>query len=187
MFAVIIFVMKTVGEFVEEAIDLMGARFAARAVVPAAEAIEATAGAGNAGKFVRENWELISFMGLPRAVLPLPLKVSYDLSRIVPALKTQPDAPDAVAFLISETLRTGKMPDVFEFYARDEIIVRNEKLLLPESLISGFLGTVIVHPDNKNETIGDDYWMNISDFKMFISELWGRHDLAERIRRFYLA
>jgi hypothetical protein len=30
------------------------------------------------------------------------------------------------------------------------------------------------------------YWISISDFKMFISELFGRQDLAERIMKFYL-
>ncbi len=37
----------------------------------------------------------------------------------------------------------------------------------------------------KDEIISDNYWFNISSFKMFVSEFWGRIGLAERIVKFH--
>ena len=86
-----------------------------------------------------------------------------------------------------ETLRFGRMPAEFAFNSTGRFEVKNGKmLLLPPGLVNGLLGSVIFHPVNRDEIIGEKYWMNISDFKMFISELWGRNDLAERIMKFYL-
>ncbi len=176
--------MKTVGESVREAIDFMNSGLAQFALVPAVAAINETAKNGGCDRFIKENWDLIAFMGLPLA-LPLPMKISFSARRIFPQLNINADAQTLILFLVSETLKNGKMPDGFAFHSSGEFEVRDNKLVLPESLISGLLGVVIVHPENKNEQIGDQYWMNISDFKMFISELWGRCDLAERIMQFY--
>jgi hypothetical protein len=87
---------------------------------------------------------------------------------------------------LRETLRTGTLPAEFAFNPVSKFEVATGTMLLPRGLVNGLLGSVIFNEVNKNETIGEKYWMNISDFKMFISELWGRADLAERIRRFYL-
>jgi hypothetical protein len=178
--------MKTVGQLVQEAIDYMNSGLAQHAIVPTAAAIDETAKSiGGGDKFVKENWDLIVFMGLPR-VLPLPLSFPFGLKKILPQFNVHQGAEEIVIFLIRETLKNGKMPDEFLFAPSSEFELKDSKLLIPESLILGLLGTVILHPENKTEEIGDKYWMNISDFKMFISELWGRRDLAERIMKFYL-
>ena len=178
--------MKKVGELVQEAIDFMNSGLAQYAIIPTVAAIAETAkSVGGCDEFIRENWDLIAFMGLPRA-LPLPLKISFGAKRIFPQLNINADAQTIILFLIRETLAKGKMPDEFAFHSNGEFEIKDNKIFLPESLISGLLGVIIVHPENKNEQIGEKYWMNISDFKMFISELWGRRDLAERIMKFYL-
>jgi hypothetical protein len=186
--------MQTVGQLVQETIDCMNSGFAARAVTPAARAIEATLGkslakenlsADDYKRFLKENWRLITFMGMPRA-LPLPLNVPFGLKRILPSFNVHQGAEEIVSLILRETLTTGKMPDHFAFNSSGQFEIKDSRLLLPPGLVNGLLGGVIFHPVNAGETIGEKYWMTISDFKMFISELWGRHDLAERIMKFYL-
>ncbi len=178
--------MKKVGELVQEAIDLMNSGLAQYAFVPTVAAMNETAkDFGGCENFVKENRDLIAFMGLPHA-LPLPMNISFAAKRIVPQLSLSPNAQEIILFAIRETLRNGNLPNAFSFTPNGEFEIKENKLFLPESLIFGLLGSVILHPENRNEQIGDKYWMNISDFKMFISELWGRRDLAERIRKFYL-
>lgn len=78
------------------------------------------------------------------------------------------------------------MPSDIKFFTANYFEVNDHRLFVPSTLLSSFLALVVVHPVNKNEEIGDKYWVSIADFKMFISELWGRIDLAERVRKFYL-
>lgn len=181
--------MKTVGALVQEAVDFMNAGSYEAAFVPTCAAINETAkktfDAENYQRFIRENWQLISFMGLPRA-LPLPLNIPFALKRIVPSFNSHHGAKEIIFHLVQQTLATGKMPSSFAFASTDIFEIKKNKLLIPLSLLGGLLGVVIVQSVNRDEIIDEKYWMNIADFKMFISELWGRIDLAERIMRFYL-
>ena len=186
--------MATVGEFVQEAVDFMNSGFALRAALPTARAIEATVRKSlekdalseeDFKRFLKQNWQLIVFMGMPRA-LPLPMNIPFGLKRIFPAFNVHHGAEEIVLLIIRETLKFGNIPAQFAFNSVGRFEIKSGKLHLPPGLINGLLGSVIFHPVNKDETIGEKYWMNISDFKMFISELWGRADLAERIRKFYL-
>jgi len=125
-------------------------------------------------------------MGMPRA-LPLAMSVPFGLKRIYPAFNVHHGAEEIVLLVVREALKTGGLPRQFAFNSTGKFEVKNDRLLLlPPGLVNGLLGGVIFHPANRDETIGEKYWMNISDFKMFISELWGRRDLAERIMKFYL-
>lgn len=186
--------MNTVGEYVQEAADFMNSGSFQRAVAPTAQAIEATIrkslqkeslSEDDYKRFIKQNWSLITFMGMPRA-LPLPMNVPFGLKRIVASFNVHHGAEEIILHVIRETLKFGRMPSEFAFNSSGSFEIKNNKLLLPRGLVNGLLGSVIFHPTNKEETIGEKYWMNISDFKMFISELWGRADLAERIMKFYL-
>ncbi len=136
-------------------------------------------------RFIKENWELISFMCLPRA-LPLPLNVPFGVKRIDPKFNVHHGAEEIVLLLMLRTIAKGKLPEEFSFHAEPGFEVKQGKLFVPHTLVTGLLGIAVVHPVNKDESISDKYWINISDFKMFVSELWGRIDLAVRVRRFYL-
>jgi len=54
-------------------------------------------------------------------------------------------------------------------------------LVLSKKLIWGLTGAIVFAPVNQNEAVPDDYLISLGDFKMFISEAWGRLDLAKRI------
>lgn len=185
--------METIGQLVQETVDCMNSGFKTRAVTPASRAIsqtlgktlgKATASADDYKRFLKANWRLITFMGMPRA-LPLPLNVPFGLKRIVPSFNVHHGAEEIVALIVSETLKNGRLPAQFAFNSTGQFKIDGAKLLLPPGLVNGLLGTVIFNPVNRDEKIGEKYWMSISDFKMFISELWGRADLAERIMKFY--
>lgn len=186
--------MNTVGQFVQQAIDLMNGGSHKLAFLPTARAIEETIkkisgkqvlSDDDYKRFLKANWQLIVFMGMPRA-LPLPPNIPFGFKRLVPQFNVHQGVEEIIFFLIRQTLMTGKLPLQFGFNTDDAFAVKKNQLLLPRALGSGLLGVAVVQEANKNETIGDKYWMNISDFKMFISELWGRKDLAQRIMNFYL-
>lgn len=186
--------MKTVGEYVQEAADFMNSGSFQRAVAPTALAIEATLGKSlektslsedDFKRFIKQNWALMTFMGMPRA-LPLPMNVPFGLKRIFSTFNVHHGAEEIILLVIRESLKFGRMPAEFAFNSSGSFEMKGNKLLLPRGLVNGLLGSVIFHPTNRDEIIGEKYWMNISDFKMFISELWGRADLAERIMKFYL-
>ncbi len=186
--------MQAVGEYVQTAIDSMNGGAPERAVLPTARAIETTVRKRSAKRnaatvglqpFVEENWRLVAFMGMPRA-LPLPLGLPFALKRIYPVFNVHHGAAEIVMLLLRETLRTGRPPAAFAFHANGKFAVRDDRLFLPAGLLTGLLGAVVFDPVNRDEKIGGDYWISISDFKMFVSELWGRRDLAERIMKFYL-
>jgi hypothetical protein len=186
--------MADVGQIVQEAIDLMNSGSYDTAMLPTARAIAITRaneteiespGELEIERFLKDNWPLITFMGMPRA-LPLPMNIPFGLKRIVPTFNSLHGAPEIISLVVNRTLQLGLMPAEFGFNSTGTFEIKDGKMLLPIGLVCGLLGSVIFHPSNAGETIGDQYWISISDFKMFVSELFGRKDLAERIMKFYL-
>ena len=185
--------MEDVGDFVQEAINLMNSGSFEMAVIPTARSIEETirksAEMGSVTesdhlRFIKENFDLISFMGMPRA-LPLPMNIPFGLNRIFPRFNVHHGAVEIVAMLVSDTIRFNRLTEGYGFSSSGKFEVEKSTLLLPSGLVCGLLGSVIFHPVNTGQEIGDEYWISISDFKMFVSELFGRKDLADRIMHFY--
>lgn len=185
--------MKKVGESIQEAIEALenGATDAAFAAACAAltetlkKSLEtADLSGGDYQNFVKRHWRLLCFMGLPRA-LPLPRTVEFNLTKLVHGFSLR-SAEELILHLIRQTALMGKTPPPFRFHPGATFEVAHHQILIPAALVGGLVGIVIFQPINKNESVPDKYWLNISDFKMFISELWGRIDLAERVMNFYL-
>ena len=187
-------VIVSVGQLVQEAVGFMKQGAYDRAFVPTAHAISETVSKesgdpspSNAAieKFLKSNFQLITFMGMPRA-LPMPMNIPFGLKRIVPQFNVHHGAEEIVTLVVTETLKFDRLPDVFALGKSGAFEISGGKLLLPSGIICGLLGSVIFQPVNAGETIGEEVWISISDFKMFVSELFGRMDLAERIMKFYL-
>ena len=183
----------SVGEHIQAAIDYTDRGHFSLGFVAACAAIEKTLKKATEKeiltdddfrRFIRENWELISFMSLPRA-LPLPLNVPFGVKRIDPKFNVHHGADEIVLLLISRTLSLGRLPSDFVFHSEGGFEIKDGKLNVPHTLVGGLLGIAVIHPINTDESVPDKYWINISDFKMFVSELWGRIDLAVRVRKFY--
>lgn len=185
--------MKTIGELLQEALDLADRDLYESAFVPVCDALNQTAQKvfeNDASsepayqRFIRDNWRLISFVGVLQKK-SLPLNLPFGLRRAIASFNT-PDLPEQlVIFLVRQTLATRRLPLETAFNNSTKFKIENDKLLLPRSLFYALLGINVLHPANKKETIPDNYWINIRDFKMFISELWGRADLAERVMKIY--
>jgi hypothetical protein len=186
--------MKQVGKFVREAIEATERGALESAFVSTCAAIDETlkkslaqtdVSSGDYREFIKRHWRLLTFTGLPRA-LPLSLKVEFGLTRLVHGFQLR-NAEEAVFHIIRQTAVVGHLPAQFKFHQGFAFEMEGDKILVPATLIRGLIGIVIFQPANKGESVPDNYWINISDFKMFVSEFWGRIDLAERIMDFYLS
>ncbi|MCW5960513.1 MAG: hypothetical protein KIS76_10160 [Pyrinomonadaceae bacterium] len=184
----------TVGEHIQNAVDNSDRGNFPAAFVSAAHAVAETLRKTNGKdsvseddfrKFVKENWELISFMCIPLA-LPLPLNVPFGVKRIEPRFNVHHGADEIIVMLLEKCTRTGKLPPKFTFRIQNGFEIIDGELCIPFTVIGGLAGIAVVHPANSDETISDKYCISIADFKMFISELWGRIDLAVRVKKFYL-
>ena len=185
--------MKTIGEKVQEAIDFMESGLYENAFRVACFALEATMQKSlekdelslpDYKNFVNKHWDLISFMCLP-GVNSHYLETNFTIREISLNPHRDYTVKEIVSFFITYMLKNGKLPANIAFSSKTNFEKTDGKLLVPHTLVSGLVGLVVVHPVNKNECVPDKYWINISDFKMFASELWGRIDLAERVRKFY--
>ncbi|HLM62559.1 MAG TPA: hypothetical protein VK308_17285 [Pyrinomonadaceae bacterium] len=185
--------MNQVGELIQETIEAMECGATDAAFAAACAAVEVTLKksletdaltGGDYQKFIKQHWQLLSFMGLPRA-LPMPLDVDFKLKGIVHGFHIN-GAEELILHFVRQTAAMGRTPAQFKFHSGHAFEIRANQIYIPATLIGGLVGIVIFQPANKNQTVPDKYWINISDFKMFVSEFWGRIDLAERIMNFYL-
>ena len=185
--------MKSIGLLVEETINLSDRGIPEYAFLTACDALNQTAqkvysdeetAEPQFQRFIRENWRLISFMGIPRSDT-IPANLPFGLRRVVPSLNMPNLILEIVIYAVRHTLSTRRMPLEVGFATFGGITVENERLLFPKSLLFAILGSVIFNPVNKDEKVPAHYWINVWDFKMFTSELWGRMDLAERVMDLY--
>jgi hypothetical protein len=184
---------QTVGTFVQRAIDMRERGLFEKAFLAAAEALRLTIRKVT-GKdeltlvdyksFIDEHWELIEFMSFPNAKSPY-LDVRYVIKEISANPRRTYTLKEVTVFLTTWMLRQKRMPDGMKFHAPDGFVAEDDKLFVPASMIGGMVCMVIVTPENKGESLPDEYWTHISDFKMFVSEYWGRIDLAKRILEYY--
>ncbi len=185
--------MSKIGELVQESIDLADRGLLEQAFAPACKALKETAQkAFDAGQlsapdyqtYIRQHWPLICFVGIPLGST-LPADLPFRLRRAVPSFNVPDVFQEIVIFAVRQTLATSRIPIEIGFNQVGGIEVKDDKLMFTKTLIFGLLESVIFDPVNKDEEIPARYWVNIWDFKMFISELWGREDLAQRVMNLY--
>lgn len=180
--------MNQVGELIQESIEELGNGAFEAAFVAACVAVKATLqkslesealSGGDYQNFVKQHWRLLAFAGLPRA-LPMAREIDGQLKKILHGFNVS-GAEETVLHLIRQTARMHRTPVQFKFHSNNIFESRGNQIWVPKSLIGGLISVVIVQPVNKGESVPDSFWINVSDFKMFVSEFWGRIDLAERI------
>lgn len=186
--------MAEVGELVRKAVDLNERGHSVEAFVGAAVAFEMTVASATGEteprlqdlkKVVNEHWPLLGFLCFPALDSPY-LGFRFIIREISLNPRRTYSIKEIAVYLISYALRHERIPENIGFTSGAEFEAKDGTLLVPVSVVSGLLSFVVVHPANKNAEIPEKYWISIADFKMFVSELWGRIDLAERVRKFYL-
>lgn len=186
--------METVGESVREAIDLMENGRYQKAFGHTCRAVASTVqkqldlhdapSLVDYKQFIGENEELVRFICFP-SVNSNYLETRFTIREISLNPHRDYTIKEVIVFFLTYGLKHGRLPADIMFSGKNNFEKRDGKLLVPHTLVSGLLALVVVHPVNSDQAIPDEYWINISDFKMFVSELWGRIDIAERIRKFY--
>jgi hypothetical protein len=186
--------MSTVGQLVRETIDLTDRGLHQQAFYPAVQAIKATLEKASNGavfsdqdlkNFLNDSWQIISMIGMPQSP-QLPPDLSSLMRQNAQFFVVERSIAETVFYIIRQTILIGGLPLEFAVNTNPNFEFKVGKLFLPVGLVNGLLGSVIFHPANSDEQIEDKYWFNFAGFKMFISEFWGRRDLAERIIKFHL-
>ncbi len=185
--------MTTLGNLIEQTIELGDRGLFEFAFYSACEAVSQTAEKLYQGeelaepafqRFLRDNWRIISLLAINQD-LQIPADIPLVVRQAVPGNLMADSAEQLVIYTVRQTLAMKRMPIAFGFVKRGGMLVEGEKLLMPKSLIFAMLAAVILNPINKDESVDDKYWLNLWDFKMFISELWGREDLLKRMIDLY--
>lgn len=183
--------MISVGRRIQEAIDHMDKGEIALALTPACIALDITsqryAGAKRSGrkiykKFIKDHLWLITYMGFP-GLMATTVRVPFNHPDVTLDAAGTVGIEDVIYHVIRCTLvhSDDKASKIVWNKAIALGMDQNGNLVLSESLVWGLVGVVVFSPVNKSETVPDTYWLKIADFKMFISELWGRIDIAKRV------
>lgn len=134
---------------------------------------------GDYQDFVGRNWRMLVSAGFPKA-LPLPSEVNRQLKTAIYGFSIS-SADQLVVHLVRQTAAMNRTPVQFKFHRNTVFESRGNQIYIPQTLVGALINTVIFHSANKDESIDEKFWISLFDFKMFVSELWGRDDLAERI------
>ncbi len=183
--------MVSIGRRVQEAIDYMNKGEIGLALTAACIALDVTsqryAGTSRSSRkvykqFVKDYLWLITYIGFP-GLMATTVRVPFTHPDITPDASRTVGVEDIIYHIIRCSLvhSDEKATKVVWNKVIALGLDQNGNLVLSESLLWGLLGAVILSPVNKAEKLPDNYWFSIAGFKMFISELWGRIDIAKRV------
>ena len=182
--------MLSVGQRIQEAIDHMDRGDYLLALTPVCVALDITSqryfekqhsSRSLYKKFIQEHLWLITFMGVPGLMSTI-IRIPFVHEHV------KPDAAGNIGIedMIYHVVRCSLM---HEDEKSTKVVWNNVisfgtdslgNLVLSPQLIWGLIGVVVFSSVNKEESIPDRYWLSAGTFKMFISELWGRIDIAKR-------
>jgi len=173
----------SISKRVSEAIEKMEASDPEGALFEICAAIDATAvkefnkrGKDTYKKFVHQNLGLITDIAFGGRQI-LNLNLAYDH----PEVKKSSDGTCSIQDIIYHAVRCGLyhkagIPDNIKFVQEQLITVKANNLILPSSLIYGFIVAIIISPVNKNESTLKDEILNLYNFLIPINKLWGRQE-----------
>lgn len=173
----------SIGKRISETIEKMASSDFEGALFAVCAAIEATAtkefnkkGREVYKTFIHENLGLITDIAFGgKKVLNINLKYEH------PDIKKTQEGLCSIQDIIYHAVRCGfyheaKMPDDIKFSSEQKIKVENNNLILPASLIYGFIIAVVISPANKNENTSKDEILNLYNFPIPINKLWGKRE-----------
>lgn len=173
----------SIGKRVSEAIDKMEANDPEGALFQICAAVEVTAQAeiGKPGKgsfkaFIHQNLGLITRIASGRGSI-LNLHLKYDHPKVT---KT-PEGLVSIQEIFYHVVRCGLyheagLPADLRFTDEGQYRVDQGILVVPSALIYGLVTAVVVSPANRNETARKELVLNLGNFPVPLSKLWGRRD-----------
>lgn len=174
-------VSMSIANRVSETIDKMDAGDPESALFSICAAIESTAvreygkrGKSSYKKFIHENLGLITSIAFAGTRI-LNIHLGYDH----PDIKKRADGLCSIEQILYHAVRCGlyheaSLPSNLKFSEPKQIRVEDGKVVLPSSLIFGFVMAVVVSPVNKDEISPKLSSLNFGSFSIPISMLWGR-------------
>lgn len=170
----------SIGKRVSEAIDKMEASDPEGALFAICAALEATAvkefgqrGRSSYKEFISQNMGLISDIALGRRIRGLQLEFDH------PEMKKNADGVYPVEEIFYHAVRCGLyheagLPSNLQFTNEYRIRCNHGALVLPASLVYGLIVAVVVAPVNAGESALKPSVLNMGQFPIPISKLWGR-------------
>ena len=177
----------SIGKRVAEAVDKMAQNDAEGALLPISSAVDATAtkhfncrGRKSYKDFIYENLGLITKVGLGSSIMNINLKYDH------PNLKTGPNGLSTIQDILYHVVRCGldhsaELPSTLKFVDENKLQVENDLLVLPASLIYGLIVAVVVCPENTDQTIPDNYRLNLRGVQIKLNDLWGKKTKLENL------
>ena len=171
----------SIGTRVADAIDKMDAADPEGALFAICAAIDSTAvreygkrGKSSYKKFIHENLGLITSIAFAGTRI-LNIRLGYEH----PEIKKRANGLCSIEEILFHAVRCGLyheacLPSNLKFCEPKEIRVEDGKVVLPSSLIFGFVMAVVVAPVNKIEISPKLSSLNFGSFAIPISMLWGR-------------
>lgn len=165
-----------VGDTIDKmkASDPEGALFSICAAIEATAKKEGGKGGRKAYKdFIHNNLGLIT--RFVSNIVMHNINLPYDH----PKIKKTQDGLCSVQDILYHVVRCGlyhdaKLPDDLKFTNEGRIQAGPDVLVLPASLIYGFVAAVVVSPTNVDEVLSKPSVMNIGNVRIPINKLWGR-------------
>ena len=177
----------SISKRVAEAVEKMAQNNAEGALLPISAAVEATAtkhfnrrGRKSYKDFIHDNLGLITKVAFGSSVMNINLKYDH------PDLETGPDGLCTIQDILYHIVRCGlvhsaELPPTLKFVDENKFQVKNELLVLPSSLVYGLIAAVVVCPENTDQTILDDYGLNVRGFQIKLNDLWGKKQELENL------
>ena len=188
--------MISIGDRIKEAFDHMGRGDYLLALTPICIAIDITSqkhfGTARSSrntykKFVKEYLWLISYVGLP-GLMATTIRIPFSHGEAKTDASGNIGIEDVIYHVVRCSLIHADEKSAKVIWNKAISLGIDEQsgsLILNQQLIWGLIASVVFCPINKNESLPPDYWLQIADFKMFVSELWGRVDIAKRVIKLY--
>jgi len=170
----------SIAKRVAEAIDRMAQKDAEGALLPISAAIDATATKhfGTSGRksyksFLHENLGLITKVGLGPAILNLNLEYDH------PDIQRNADGTCPIQDILYHVVRCGlahdaELPSNLRFTDEYRFTTEDNVLILPASLIYGMIVAVVVCPVNGDQSVAEQYGINVRGFQIRLNKLWGK-------------
>lgn len=172
----------SIAKRIAEAIDKMAQNDAEGALLPVSAAIDATAtkyfgeiGRKSYKNFLHENFGLITKVGLGPAILNLHLEYDH------PDIQRNADGTCTIQDILYHVVRCGlahraELPSNLRFTDEYQFTTQGNVLILPASLVYGMVVAVVMCPVNTDQSVAEQYGINVRGFQIQLNKLWGKKE-----------